>query len=87
MLWGRGGKWFLPAPLFLVESPLRQDLKPVNYSPSHMLYMLFKLLLLCCISAGLFVTLSLEGCGLSFISFSEQIPLIFKILGFKCLWL
>ena len=64
MLGDRGGKWPLPAPLFLEESP--RDLCPsrmcseIRKHPS-LLYApcVFKLLFLCCTSEGLFVVLSL----------------------------
>ena len=59
---GRGGQWHLPASLFLrnlpkIPAPPGQALRLVSKCPSHIPQAFCKLLLLCCISMGLFAVL------------------------------
>ena len=51
--------------------------------------MFFKLWLLCLISEGLFIVLSLKGWGLSFLLVALPVPsqMIFKVLDFNSYWL
>lgn len=62
--WGKGRKMMPTRFLFLEKSPKcpcpsTNVLRLINKFPSHVTQVLFKLLLLCCISVALFVMLSL----------------------------
>ena len=77
---GRSGeKWHLPALLFLEKFPKDPCTSIVHFeiskSPSQIPLVLFKLLLLCCVSVGvfvMFVMLSLKEWGLHFLLLSSS---------------
>ena len=79
--WGR--KWCLSTlcswrDLPRIPAPPAHTLRLVNIF-SHKLQAFFKLLLLCCISVGLFVVLSLNGKDSTLLALPEPTPLILTV--------
>ena len=73
-----------------IPAPPTQVVRLLNKFLFHKPLAFFKLLLLCCISAGLFVVLSLQGplraraqFSIALLSFPEPSLLIFKVPGVK----
>lgn len=70
----------------MIHTPPAHILRLVNESVSHIPHTFSKLLLLCSISVGLFVVLSLKGCTLFpliLLALPEPNLLSFKVLGVK----